>query len=59
VHFGDRWVDTPIFDRAALPVDQPIAGPAIIDEMSSTTVVEPGQTVRLEPTGNLVLETAA
>jgi len=59
VHFGDRWLDTPVLDRAALPVGHVVTGPAIIDEMSSTTVVEPGQTARLEPTGNLVLEILA
>ncbi|MFC0407744.1 hydantoinase/oxoprolinase family protein [Roseomonas elaeocarpi] len=59
VHFENGWVDTPVFDRATLPVGLRLAGPAIIDEMSSTTVVEPGQHVSVDPAGNLVVEIAA
>jgi hypothetical protein len=31
----------------------------IIDEMSSTTVVDPGQSVTVDNAGNLIVETAA
>jgi len=59
VHFENGWVETPIYDRGALPVGVTIAGPAIVNEMSSTTVVDPGQTFRIDPQGNLILEIAA
>ena len=59
VHFDAGWHDTPVFDRAALGAGLCIAGPAIIDEMSSTTVLEPGQSVTMDAAGNLVLEIAA
>jgi len=48
-------VQTAIFDRDLLAVDQPVAGPAIVEEWTSTTLVPPGWTVRTEPLGNLVL----
>ncbi|MBB5695420.1 hydantoinase/oxoprolinase family protein [Muricoccus pecuniae] len=58
VHFDAGWVETPVFDRACLGAGTAIPGPAIIDEMSSTTVVEPGQRVTVDPSGNLIVETA-
>lgn len=49
------WLETTIYDRAALPVEVAFTGPAIIDEMSSTTVVLPGQKVRKDVFGNLII----
>ena len=59
VHFDAGWVETPIYDRASLGAGQSLSGPAIIDEMSSTTIVEPGQSVRVDKAGNLIVEIAA
>lgn len=59
VHFDAGWHDTPVFDRAALGAGLRLPGPAIVDEMSSTTVVEPGQSVTMDAAGNLILEIAA
>jgi 5-oxoprolinase (ATP-hydrolysing) len=41
--------------REALPVGQPLAGPAILYDASATTVVEPGWTVTRTRAGDLVL----
>ena len=59
VHFDDGWHDTPIYDRATLAVGASLAGPAVIDEMSATTVLPAGWTLRVDAAGNLILETAA
>lgn len=56
VYFDGGWFDTTLYDRAKLPVDQVINGPAIVQEMSSTTIVEPGQTVRVDATGTMIIE---
>ncbi len=48
-------VPTAIYERDSLAVDQPVTGPAIVEEWTSTTLVPPGWTVRTEPLGNLVL----
>jgi N-methylhydantoinase A len=53
------WHDTPVFDRDRLPAGTRIAGPAIVEEMSATTVAFPGQTVELDADGNIVLRSAA
>ncbi|WP_233161317.1 MULTISPECIES: hydantoinase/oxoprolinase family protein [unclassified Achromobacter] len=49
------WVATPVYRRAGLPVDTAVAGPAVIEEMSSTTVVLPGQRAHADAYGNLVV----
>ena len=59
VHFDTVWIDTPIYDRAGLGAGVRLSGPAIVDEMSSTTIVEPGQSVRVDAAGNLIVEIAA
>ncbi|MDE2618516.1 MAG: hydantoinase B/oxoprolinase family protein [Sphingomonadales bacterium] len=48
----------PLYDRAALAAGFGAAGPAIIVDPVSTTVVEPGWTVRVDPLGNLILDRA-
>ncbi|MBB3303414.1 N-methylhydantoinase A [Rhizobium sp. BK077] len=57
VFFGkEGWLDTPVYDRAALPVDSPLFGPAVIDEMSSTTIVLPGQQAAVDAAGNIIVQ---
>lgn len=51
---GD-WVDTPIFDREALGVDQRVAGPAIMEEWTSTIIVPPGWSAVVDGFGDLLL----
>ena len=46
---------TAIYDRDSLAVDQPIVGPAIIEEWTSTTLVPPGWTARTGSSGDLML----
>jgi N-methylhydantoinase A len=48
-------VSTRVFDRESLAVDQPILGPAIIEEWNSTTLVPPGWVAHTDQEGNLVL----
>lgn len=56
VYFGAQagWVDTNIYRRAQLGAGEVLAGPAIVEEMSSTLVLQPGQTLRVDVLGNLV-----
>ena len=56
--FGDGWVETPVYDRYALPLDTPIPGPAIIEERESTTVIAPGDTLTADATGTLRIRIA-
>ena len=52
------FVTCPIYDRAALEAGNRVAGPAIIEQMDSTTLVLPGMIAWVEPYLNLILEEA-
>ena len=56
-YFGARhgWCASPVYDRDLLPAGVRLAGPALIEEMSSTTVVAPGHTVTVDLYGNLLI----
>jgi N-methylhydantoinase A len=56
VYFDGGWFETALYERARLPIGVTIAGPAIIQEMSSTTIIEPGFTARIDSAGTMILE---
>jgi N-methylhydantoinase A len=49
------WLDTPVYDRAALPAGHRLDGPAVIEEFGSTTVVWPGQWLEVDPHGIMLV----
>lgn len=55
VYFADGYLDTAVFDRAGLKSGNRIAGPALIEEHASTTVVMPNDELEVDDIGNLVL----
>ncbi len=59
VWFDGAWIDTPIFWRDRLPADAALRGPAIIEQMDTTTVVEPGHLVTSDRDGNLIIAIGA
>ncbi len=56
VYFDSGWIATPVFDRAGLGVGATLRGPAIVDEMSATTLVPPGASISVDGAGNLLME---
>jgi N-methylhydantoinase A len=58
VYFGDGFRDTPIYDRSTLPAGFRLAGPAVVEEFGSTTVVFPGQTLDVDDRGILIVRRA-
>jgi N-methylhydantoinase A len=50
------FVETNVYDRSKLGVGHVIKGPAIIEQMDSTSVVSEKYGVRLDPIGNLIVE---
>ena len=58
VYFAEagRALNTPSYDRGALLANNRIAGPALIEEYASTTVVHPGDVVVVDALGDLVIE---
>jgi N-methylhydantoinase A len=52
-------IETPVYDRSELPAGSELAGPAVIDQLDSTTVIPPGVTARVDEWRNLRLEMPA
>jgi N-methylhydantoinase A len=61
VYFGEALgrLDAALVRRARLAPGHTIAGPAVVEEMSATTIVLPGQHARIDAAANLVIETRA
>ncbi|QTL04533.1 hydantoinase/oxoprolinase family protein [Aquabacter sp. L1I39] len=47
-----------IYDRAALKAGDMIQGPAVIEEISATTIIYPGDVLTVHASGNLLVEVA-
>ncbi len=54
-----RFVDTPVYARAALRPDTRIEGPALIEEAESTAVIGPSAHLRVDAFGNLTMHLKA
>lgn len=55
VYFTDTWQDTPIYWRDHLPSDFSLTGPAIIQQMDTTVLIEPGDRASAGPDGNILI----
>ena len=55
VWFPGGRVATPIYARDRLPADAVIAGPAIVQQLDGTTVIDPDAVARRDGLGNLVI----
>jgi N-methylhydantoinase A len=51
-----QWVECPVWQRETLLAGNRMAGPAIIEEVSATTVLYPGDVARVDVIGSLVVE---
>ena len=51
--FDGEWRDTPVYRREQLGVGAELVGPAIVEKLDSTAVIEPGDRVRVDALGNL------
>ena len=60
VYFAESegFVDCPVYDRYALGAGAVVQGPAIVEEIDSTTVVHPHYQVRVDDVGQMVLTAA-
>jgi N-methylhydantoinase A len=56
VWFDGGFRDTPIYDRDALPIGARLEGPAILNQMDTTTVVEPNSEMSVDEVGNVIIE---
>jgi len=55
VWFDTAFHATPIYVREHLPAGACFEGPAIVEQLDCTTVIEPGNRVEVDPIGNLIV----
>jgi N-methylhydantoinase A len=55
VRFDGKTVDCPVYQREKLDVGLTFSGPAVLDQFDCTTVIVPGQTVRVDEWKNLIV----
>jgi N-methylhydantoinase A len=56
VYFEGSFQETRVYDRDLLRPGDSFAGPAIVSEYSSATILPPGDVLRVDGMGNLVVE---
>ena len=56
VYFDGCFQETRVYDRELLTPGDTFGGPAIVSEYSSATILPPGDVLRVDRLGNLVIE---
>ncbi len=55
---ADEAITTRVFSRAALAPGHVLTGPAVVDQLDATTLIYPGDTLRVDAARNLIIEAA-
>ena len=55
VWFNGDWQNTKIFNREALPLSAKIKGPAILEQMDTMVLIEPGDDAISDKNGNILI----
>lgn len=55
VHWAQGAIETPIYDRAALGAGAAFAGPAILTQLDTTSIIAPGWTVEVHRSGAMLI----
>ena len=55
VWFNGGWHETRIFDREALPLNAKITGPAVLEQMDTMVLIEPGDQASSDKDGNILI----
>jgi len=56
---GGGWHDTPVYWRDHLPAGFTLTGPAIVQQMDTTLLIEPGDRATGDADGNIIVEIGA
>ncbi|MDG2285313.1 MAG: hydantoinase B/oxoprolinase family protein, partial [Alphaproteobacteria bacterium] len=57
-HEGQGWLDTNVYTGTSLGVGHTIAGPALIEEHTTTVLLGPDDTLTVDGTGNFMIDVA-
>ena len=55
VYFNNSWLQTPVYWRDHLPLEMELKGPAIIEQLDCTTVLEPTDVAYGDNDGNILI----
>ncbi len=55
VWFPQGWLPTPVYARDRLPLESRFEGPALLRQLDTTIVIEPGDRVEVDRLGNLLV----
>ncbi|MEO1001073.1 MAG: hydantoinase/oxoprolinase family protein, partial [Pseudomonadota bacterium] len=55
IYADGAWHGAKVYDRARLAAGHTVAGPAIVTEMDSTTLILPGHEGTVDPVGNILI----
>lgn len=56
VWFGGQWMKTAIYQREGLSAGREFDGPAVVEQLDATTVIEPQDRAHIDACGNIVIE---
>ncbi len=56
VWWNGGFVSTAVYQRSRLPIGGAIEGPAVIEQMDSTTLIAPGEQAEVDGHGNLIIQ---
>ena len=59
LYFNAAWFDTPIYWRDHLPGNASLQGPAVIEQLDTTILLEPGDHAVADTQGNLIITVGA
>ncbi len=59
LHADGVWREAHVYQREMLPLGATMAGPAVIQQVDATTIVEPGWTAKVDAIGNLRISAGA
>lgn len=55
VWFDGAWWETPVYTRERLPLEGVVEGPAILEQLDATTVINPGDIATGDIHGNIII----
>jgi len=55
VWFEEGWIETPVYRRDWLPANAVFEGPAVIEQLDCTSLIQPGCLVERDRLGNLIV----
>ncbi len=56
VWFDGGWVEAALYDREKLPANSQLTGPAVLEQMDTTILIEPQDSASTDADGNILIQ---